>query len=238
MLFCLIEPSIPVAVPRPPTMHAIPPLADGRLVDGRGIREFVTSKDPPLPAIFSCTSAPIDRSSLNNRHVTSGRDNFIGARILEALRPKLFHSQTPNSNNRVEATPHRPCPICSHAGVVGVTAGMGIITCASCNISCLGSGSYFFPTVTLDVWYEYRGDGIRREFLKFGSLRWEVPLIQDKEILPFIPSQSPSVLCWLVAVAADRVAYCWDITSCKPHLIETFIGHTSKITVLVFSSLS
>ena len=40
----------------------------------------------------------------------------------------------------------------------------------------------------------------------------------------------------LVAVAADRTAYCWDITSSKPHLVETFIGHTDYISSLVFSS--
>ena len=40
----------------------------------------------------------------------------------------------------------------------------------------------------------------------------------------------------LVAVAAGRTAYCWDITSSEPHLVETFIGHTSYITSLVFSS--
>ena len=40
----------------------------------------------------------------------------------------------------------------------------------------------------------------------------------------------------LVAVAVDRTAYCWDITSYKPQLIETFIGHTDDITSLIFSS--
>ena len=40
----------------------------------------------------------------------------------------------------------------------------------------------------------------------------------------------------LVAVAADRTIYCWDITSSKPQLVETFIGHTKDITSFVFSS--
>ena len=40
----------------------------------------------------------------------------------------------------------------------------------------------------------------------------------------------------LIAVAADRTIYCWNITNSKPHLIETFIGHTEDITSLVFSS--
>ena len=39
-----------------------------------------------------------------------------------------------------------------------------------------------------------------------------------------------------VAVAADRTAYCWNITSSEPQLVETFVGHTDYITSLVFSS--
>ena len=42
----------------------------------------------------------------------------------------------------------------------------------------------------------------------------------------------------LVAVAASRTTYIWDITSSDPHLVETLIGHTSKITSLEFSSPS
>ena len=42
----------------------------------------------------------------------------------------------------------------------------------------------------------------------------------------------------LVAVAADNIAYVWDITSSKPHLIEIFIGHTKPIFSLAFFSLS
>ena len=40
----------------------------------------------------------------------------------------------------------------------------------------------------------------------------------------------------LVAVATHRTAYCWNVISSKPHLVETFIGHTANITSLVFSS--
>ena len=40
----------------------------------------------------------------------------------------------------------------------------------------------------------------------------------------------------LVAVAVDCIAYVWDITNSEPCLIETFIGHTSDINSLVFSS--
>ena len=41
-----------------------------------------------------------------------------------------------------------------------------------------------------------------------------------------------------VAVAADSTVYVWDITSSDPHLVETFIGHTSFIISLAFSSPS
>ena len=40
----------------------------------------------------------------------------------------------------------------------------------------------------------------------------------------------------LVAAAAGHIAYVWDIARPKPCVIETFIGHTSDITSLVFSS--
>jgi WD40 repeat protein len=42
----------------------------------------------------------------------------------------------------------------------------------------------------------------------------------------------------LVAVAASRSIYIWDITSSDPHLTRTFIGHTNDITSIVFSSPS
>ena len=42
----------------------------------------------------------------------------------------------------------------------------------------------------------------------------------------------------LIAAAAGNTAYVWDITSPDPHLIDTFVGHISGITSLVFSSPS
>ena len=42
----------------------------------------------------------------------------------------------------------------------------------------------------------------------------------------------------LIAAAAGNTAYVWDITSPDTHLVDTFVGHTSQITFLVFSSPS
>ena len=42
----------------------------------------------------------------------------------------------------------------------------------------------------------------------------------------------------LVAVAAGRVIYVWDITGSDSHPVETLIGHTDDITCLTFSSPS
>ena len=42
----------------------------------------------------------------------------------------------------------------------------------------------------------------------------------------------------LIAVAADKTAYVWDITSPDSYPIETLIGHTDTITSLAFSSPS
>ena len=50
----------------------------------------------------------------------------------------------------------------SHTGLVGVTAGMGIITCILCNVSRLCSYSYRFLTIALDMWYKHWGDNHRR----------------------------------------------------------------------------
>ena len=41
-----------------------------------------------------------------------------------------------------------------------------------------------------------------------------------------------------IAAAAGSTAYVWDITSPGHHLVETFVGHTSNIMSLVFSSPS
>jgi len=39
----------------------------------------------------------------------------------------------------------------------------------------------------------------------------------------------------LVAAAASRIIYVWDVASSNPHLIETFVGHAIDISSLVFS---
>ena len=41
-----------------------------------------------------------------------------------------------------------------------------------------------------------------------------------------------------IAVATESTACIWEIASSEPHLIETFIGHTDRITSLAFSSPS
>ena len=41
-----------------------------------------------------------------------------------------------------------------------------------------------------------------------------------------------------IAVTTESTAYIWDIASSEPHIIETFIGHTDRITFLAFSSPS
>ena len=40
----------------------------------------------------------------------------------------------------------------------------------------------------------------------------------------------------LVAVTAGKTAYCWDVTTSEPQLVETFVGHTGDIISLIFSS--
>ena len=42
----------------------------------------------------------------------------------------------------------------------------------------------------------------------------------------------------LVGASADNIAYVWDFTSTDPYPIEVFIGHTTQITALTFSSSS
>ena len=41
-----------------------------------------------------------------------------------------------------------------------------------------------------------------------------------------------------IAITTDDTAYIWDITDSNPHLVETFTGHTGKITSIAFSSSS
>ena len=50
----------------------------------------------------------------------------------------------------------------SHTGVVGVTAGMGIITCILCNVSPLCPRLCRCLTIGLDMRYQHRGDDLRR----------------------------------------------------------------------------
>jgi len=56
----------------------------------------------------------------------------------------------------------------SRTGVVGVTAGMGIITCILCNVGRLCLHSSHYLTVVLDMWNQHRGDNLRRS--SSGSL--------------------------------------------------------------------
>jgi len=95
----------------------------------------------------------------------------------------------------------------SHTGVVGVTAGMGIVTCILCNVSRLCSHLKLFPKYCA----RYVVPTLARqfsplEFSKFGSLGWEIPSTRSNETLPSIRSRSvrttghsrlPYVLHWL-----------------------------------------
>ena len=58
-----------------------------------------------------------------------------------------------------------------------------------------------------------------------------------------VPNSDAGLCCFspdgrLIAVAAGKTTYVWDITSPSLHPVETFIGHTDNITSLVFSSPS
>jgi WD40 repeat protein len=75
----------------------------------------------------------------------------------------------------------------------------------------------------------------------------KVTTVQDSNsgaILAKLPTDKAAKSCCfspngrLVAVAASATAYVWDITGSDPHLIETFTGHTDRITSLTFSSSS
>ena len=50
----------------------------------------------------------------------------------------------------------------SHTGVIGITAGMGIVTCILCNVSPLCPCLYCCLTTALDMWYQHWGDHLRR----------------------------------------------------------------------------
>jgi WD40 repeat protein len=62
-----------------------------------------------------------------------------------------------------------------------------------------------------------------------GVIVAECPTYIDSQYCCFSPDGK------LVAVAAGATAHIWDITGPHPHLIETFIGHTSDIISLAFS---
>ena len=89
--------------------------------------------------------------------------------------------------------------------------------------------------------YAFSPDGIQ-----FVSCNEEVVTIRDSDsgvtVAEFnVASNNICYCCFspdnkLVAVAAGSTVHVWDITSSDPHQIETFIGHTKKITSLVFSS--
>lgn len=58
-----------------------------------------------------------------------------------------------------------------------------------------------------------------------------------------VPNNHISCCCFspngkVIAGAAGKIIYIWNITQSKPQLIETFIGHTSQVTFLAFSPSS
>ena len=63
-----------------------------------------------------------------------------------------------------------------------------------------------------------------------GAIATEFQVVDDAHMCCFSPDNG------LVAVAVGRAAYCWDITTSEPQLVETFIGHTQRISSLIFSS--
>ena len=63
-----------------------------------------------------------------------------------------------------------------------------------------------------------------------GAVVNEFQVVADTNLCCFSPDNG------LVAVVAGKIAYCWDMTTSKPKLVETFIGHTEWITSLIFSS--
>ena len=82
---------------------------------------------------------------------------------------------------------------------------------------------------------------------QFVSCDGEVVTIRNSDsgetVAEFNVAKRGSCCCFspdnrLVAVAAYETVYVWDITNSDPHQIETFIGHTKRITSLVFSSPS
>jgi WD40 repeat protein len=79
------------------------------------------------------------------------------------------------------------------------------------------------------------------------SCKGEVTTVQNSDsgviVAKFSTDEKPQCCCFspdgkLVAVTADVTAYVWDITGTDPCLINTFTGHTSRITSLAFTSSS
>ena len=83
---------------------------------------------------------------------------------------------------------------------------------------------------------------------KFALCSKDAVTVQNsnsKEIETLLPLTSGSAQCCcftpdnrLITVAVDDTAYVWDIATSDSHLVGTLVGHTSKITSLVFSSPS
>jgi WD40 repeat protein len=65
-----------------------------------------------------------------------------------------------------------------------------------------------------------------------GSIVAKCPTGSNSEYCCFSPNGR------LIAVAIGTTAYVWDIAGSDPHLIETFVGHTWKITSLTFSTVT
>ena len=77
-----------------------------------------------------------------------------------------------------------------------------------------------------------KGSAVTVQNSSSGAILAEFHAFDDVQYCCFSPDGR------LVAVAAGWTAYVWDITSSKPHLVETFTGHTSYINSLAFSSSS
>ena len=82
---------------------------------------------------------------------------------------------------------------------------------------------------------------------KFALCNGNVITVQNSDsraiLAEFTMSYKTSHCCFspdgqLIAAAARNTAYVWDITSPDPHPVKTFVGHTSIITSLAFSSSS
>ena len=100
------------------------------------------------------------------------------------------------------------------------------------DVSFSSDGAHFVSCFKQTVTVHNSGSGVTVAEFQIPSYTQTAP--HSLEIKP-IHSCSFSPDSKLVAVAATRTAYCWDITNSNPHLVET-IGSTDKITSLAFSS--